>query len=102
MMKLAEMRGIHFQMVAWHQLKDCPQLYWKYIEKDVEGIEYLFIDEYDLADTESNFYLHELSLLGIMIVAASQTELTNQISECLPSSFRITRCSYKPKEVAHA
>jgi guanylate kinase len=102
MRKLAEMRGIHFRTIIWHELKLCPQLYWRYLEKDAEGVDYLFIDDYDLADTESNFYLHELSLVGIMIVIASQTEITNQISEGLPSSFRITRCKYQVKEVSHA
>jgi hypothetical protein len=95
MERLAEMRGIRFRKADWNQLKLCPQLYWRFIEKDVEGIEYLFLDDYDLADTESNFYLHELSLVGIMIVAASQTVISNEISQGLPSSFRITRCSYQ-------
>lgn len=102
MKKFAEIRGIHFCRISWPSLKLSMNSYWKYLQKDPEGIEYLFIDEYDLADFDSNYYLHELSESGIMIVLASQTIISNEIRETLPVSFRITRCSLMAEEVAHA
>jgi hypothetical protein len=96
MKKLAEMRGLMFNPVQWHYLKSSPQSYWRFQNHDEELIAYLFIDEYDLADAEANLYLHELSLMGIMVVAASQTEITSHITESLPPSFRVTRCTLNP------
>lgn len=99
MNRLIEMRGLHAQIVPWFQLKDTPQHYWRYLAKDIEGIEHLFVDQYDLKDTESNFLLHEISLTGVMIVIATQTD-PSTLKDDIPTSFRITRCNYQ-KEVAH-
>jgi hypothetical protein len=102
MQKFAEVRGIFLYRALWPILNEVRNAYWKYLVKDPEGVQYLFIDEYDLNDADANAWLHEISLQDIMVVVCFQSDtITPELVKTLPDSFRITRCGYMQKEVVH-
>lgn len=110
MQMFMRIRGIKCKMLSF--LYSIPNSNWilevaalrhkGFIGKDAEGIEHLFIDDYNLESKNGNFFLDRVACSGITVVVTSHTELTRETKESLPPSFRITRCNYKPKEVTHA
>lgn len=95
MKKYADENGIHFNPISWDLLQKTRQSYWKFLSRDQQGNEYLFIEGYDLTDTTSHPYLVELASMRITILASSQYDLHPVNRELLPRCFQLIHCEIK-------
>lgn len=97
MKKYANENGIHFNPIPWELLQKTRQSYWKFLSRDRQGNEHLFIEEYDLTDKSSYPFLVELASMRITILATSQHDINPLNRELLPACFQIIHCdSQKP------
>lgn len=92
MKKYASENGVHFNPVPWDLLQKTRQSYWKFLCRDRQGNEHLFIEGYDLLDRSAHPYLMELASMRITVLATSQHDVHPVEREFLPACFQIIHC----------